>query len=211
MAPATNPHPLRSYRAETGLSLEQLAGRFGVNKTTVMRWEDGRVPAERVVEIETATGIARDPTAARPLSFTAGSSVMHVEPAYPLHFPILAAYSPEGHEARPMNPPSAGGRRREVPRITNVADPRRPFFLSFLPDRVRTPAVGAAVRLPAPGRKIERAHSFCLPGDLISSPAQIARNLKPLSSAHHRLRFRMHGTTGTFEDVQKDVAKEANV
>lgn len=59
MAPATNPHPLRAYRAETGLSLEQLAGRFGVNKTTVMRWEDGRVPAERVVEVETATGIAR--------------------------------------------------------------------------------------------------------------------------------------------------------
>jgi hypothetical protein len=127
-------------------------------------------------------------------------------------FPILAACSPEGHEARPMNPPSAGAGEREVPRVTNVHDPRRSFFLSFLPDRVRrTPAVGAAVRLPAPGRKIERAHSFCLPGDLISSPAQIARNLNPLSSAHDRLRFPQQRTTGTFEDVQKAFAKEANV
>jgi hypothetical protein len=125
-------------------------------------------------------------------------------------FPILAACSPEGHEARPINPPSAGAGEREVPRVTNVHDPRRSFF-SFLPDCVRTPAVGAAARLPAPGRKIERAHSFCLPGDLISSPAQIARNLNPLSSAHDRLRFRQQRTTGTFEDVQKAFAKEANV
>jgi hypothetical protein len=105
--------------------------------------------------------------------------------------------------------PGAGDGKCHASRTLH--DPRRSFFLSFLPDRVRTPAVGAAVRLPAPGRKIERAHSFCLPGDLISSPAQIARNLKPLSSAHDRLRFRMHGTTGTFEDVQKAFAKEANV
>jgi hypothetical protein len=94
-------------------------------------------------------------------------------------FPILAAFSPEGHEARPMNPPSAGGRRGEK-RVTSVALPRRPFFLSFA-----------------------RGH--------ISVPALVARELNSISSAHDRLRFRMHGTTGTFEDVQKAFAKEANV
>jgi DNA-binding transcriptional regulator YdaS (Cro superfamily) len=41
------------------MSLEQLADIFGVNKTTVMRWEDRRVPAERVIEIEARTGIPR--------------------------------------------------------------------------------------------------------------------------------------------------------
>jgi hypothetical protein len=95
-------------------------------------------------------------------------------------FPILAACSPEGHEARPMNPPSAGAGEREVPRVTNVHDPRRSFFLSFA-----------------------RGH--------ISVPALVAREPNSISSAHDRLRFRQHETTGTFEDVQKAFAKEANV
>lgn len=51
--------PLRAYRTESGLSLEQLAALFGVNKTTVMRWEGSRVPADRLLEIEAATGITR--------------------------------------------------------------------------------------------------------------------------------------------------------
>jgi hypothetical protein len=88
-------------------------------------------------------------------------------------FPIPVADSPEGRGARPLFALSAaGGRRREVPRITNVADPRRSFFLSFA-----------------------RGH--------ISSPALVACNLKPLSSAHHRLRFRQHGSTGELGDVPK--------
>jgi hypothetical protein len=96
-------------------------------------------------------------------------------------FPIPVANSPEGRGARPMNPPSAGAGEREVPRVTNVHDPRRSFFL-------------------------------CFPRGHISVPALVAREiLNSISSAHHRLRFRQQGTTGTFEDVQKAFAKEANV
>src|SRR5688572_22926500 len=51
--------PLRTYRDAAGLTLEQLADRFGVNKTTVMRWEDGKVPPLRVLLIERKTGIHR--------------------------------------------------------------------------------------------------------------------------------------------------------
>jgi hypothetical protein len=93
-------------------------------------------------------------------------------------FPIPVANSPEGRGARPMNPPSAGGRRGEK-RVTSVALPRRPFFLSFS-------------------------------RDLVSSPAQIACNLKPISSAHDRLRFRMHGTTRSAEREQNGFAVGAN-
>ena len=52
-------NPLRSYRLRTGLTLQQLAGRIGVHKTTILRWEEGRVPAERMVEIERVTGLPR--------------------------------------------------------------------------------------------------------------------------------------------------------
>jgi hypothetical protein len=58
-------------------------------------------------------------------------------------FPILVAFSPEGHEARPMNPPSAGAGEREVPRVTNVHDPRRSFFLSFARGHISVPALVA--------------------------------------------------------------------
>jgi DNA-binding XRE family transcriptional regulator len=51
--------PLTSYRSEHGLSLQALADRFGVNKTTVHYWETEQVPSTRVVEIEKATGIPR--------------------------------------------------------------------------------------------------------------------------------------------------------
>jgi hypothetical protein len=95
-------------------------------------------------------------------------------------FPIPRVYPPGYARARPLFALSAAGAgEREVPRITNVHDPRRLFF--------------------------------CLPRGHVSLPALVARNLKHLSSAHDRLRFRQHGTTGTFEDVQKAFAKEANV
>jgi transcriptional regulator with XRE-family HTH domain len=48
---------LRAYRADHGLTLEHIANLFGVNKTTVLRWEEGQVPAERVLSISKATGI----------------------------------------------------------------------------------------------------------------------------------------------------------
>lgn len=41
------------------MTLAQLAAIFGVHKTTVMRWEDGGPPPERVLEIERATGVPR--------------------------------------------------------------------------------------------------------------------------------------------------------
>lgn len=52
-------NPLRRYRRSADLTLEALAMSFGVNKTTVLRWEEGRIPAERVIDIERITGIPR--------------------------------------------------------------------------------------------------------------------------------------------------------
>lgn len=51
--------PLRRFRREAALSLETLATSFGVNKTTVLRWEERRVPAERVLDVERVTGVSR--------------------------------------------------------------------------------------------------------------------------------------------------------
>lgn len=54
-------HPIRAYRrAQTPpLTLSQLAAVFGVDKSTVKRWEEGHVPAERVPSISEHTGIPR--------------------------------------------------------------------------------------------------------------------------------------------------------
>ena len=52
-------NPLRRYRHKAELSLEALASSLGVNKTTVFRWEERRIPAERVLDIERVTGIPR--------------------------------------------------------------------------------------------------------------------------------------------------------
>jgi hypothetical protein len=52
-------NPLRRYRCDANLTLETLARSFNVNKTTVLRWEEGRIPAERVVDVECVTGIPR--------------------------------------------------------------------------------------------------------------------------------------------------------
>jgi transcriptional regulator with XRE-family HTH domain len=51
--------PLTSYRKSMGISLQAMAGRLNVNKSTVLRWEKGKVPAERVPELERVTGIPR--------------------------------------------------------------------------------------------------------------------------------------------------------
>jgi len=51
-------NPLRAYRAANALTLEQFGLAFHVNKTTVLRWEEGQVPAERVLAISKETGIA---------------------------------------------------------------------------------------------------------------------------------------------------------
>lgn len=44
---------------QRGLRLVDLARTLQVDKATVTRWSQGRVPAERVVDIERITGISR--------------------------------------------------------------------------------------------------------------------------------------------------------
>lgn len=53
------PTSLRAYRAAENLTLDQLAIRFGVHKTTILRWEEGDISANRAVEVEQKTGIPR--------------------------------------------------------------------------------------------------------------------------------------------------------
>lgn len=52
---------LAKYRAAKKLSLEAVATQFKVNKTTIMRWENGDVPipVSRLGEIAAITGISR--------------------------------------------------------------------------------------------------------------------------------------------------------
>jgi DNA-binding transcriptional regulator YdaS (Cro superfamily) len=51
--------PLTKYRQDKALTLEIFGEMFCANKSTVLRWEAGRIPAERVLEIERVTGIPR--------------------------------------------------------------------------------------------------------------------------------------------------------
>jgi DNA-binding transcriptional regulator YdaS (Cro superfamily) len=51
--------PIRSYRKTQDITLREFAELFGVNTTTALYWERVRVPPERVIEIEKATGIPR--------------------------------------------------------------------------------------------------------------------------------------------------------
>jgi DNA-binding transcriptional regulator YdaS (Cro superfamily) len=66
----SNDNPLRSYRVKSDppLTLEQLGEALGVNKSTVLRWEESKIPAERVLDVERITGIPR--TELRPDLFT---------------------------------------------------------------------------------------------------------------------------------------------
>jgi len=50
---------LKKALAERGLKLALLASAMGVDKGTVTRWGKGRIPAERVIEVERVTGIPR--------------------------------------------------------------------------------------------------------------------------------------------------------
>lgn len=53
---------LARHRADTGKSLDDLATPLGVNKSTVMRWENGEVPIPvgRLSELSAMTGIPRE-------------------------------------------------------------------------------------------------------------------------------------------------------
>lgn len=48
---------LRRYREREGKTLDEIATAFGVHKTSVLRWEEGRVPAERAATLSSLTGI----------------------------------------------------------------------------------------------------------------------------------------------------------
>ena len=62
---------LRSYRTKHHVSLGQFGDVFGVDKSTVHRWEGGRIPAERVLAVSKHTGIP--PHALRPDIYLAPS------------------------------------------------------------------------------------------------------------------------------------------
>jgi DNA-binding transcriptional regulator YdaS (Cro superfamily) len=51
--------PIAEFRRAEGLTLEALGQRLSVDKSTVMRWETRRVPADRVLDVERVTGISR--------------------------------------------------------------------------------------------------------------------------------------------------------
>lgn len=50
---------IKSFREVNDESLADVARRFGVNKSTILRWERDAVPAERVPEVERLLGIPR--------------------------------------------------------------------------------------------------------------------------------------------------------
>jgi DNA-binding transcriptional regulator YdaS (Cro superfamily) len=54
---ATN---LKSLLGLKNMRLSHLAAALKVNKSLVTRWSQNKVPAERVLDVETATGIPRD-------------------------------------------------------------------------------------------------------------------------------------------------------
>lgn len=55
------PRSFADYRKNSGLTLDVVAERFGVDRKTILRWEQGAfpIPADRVLEVEAITGISR--------------------------------------------------------------------------------------------------------------------------------------------------------
>lgn len=51
--------PLLTFRKSSGQTLDDLAAAFGVDRTTVWRWETGKVPVSRLGDIERLTGVPR--------------------------------------------------------------------------------------------------------------------------------------------------------
>lgn len=50
---------LIQYRKNEEMTQETLADALGTTKATVCKWEKGRIPAERVLDVERVTGIPR--------------------------------------------------------------------------------------------------------------------------------------------------------
>ncbi len=53
----SQPLSLFAYRRDMSLTLEQAGAKFGVDKTTFMRWEAGAIPPKRVAEVSFVTGV----------------------------------------------------------------------------------------------------------------------------------------------------------
>lgn len=51
---------LTKYRKQTGTTQGDLAHKLNVQASAVCKWERGRVPAERVIDVERVTGISRE-------------------------------------------------------------------------------------------------------------------------------------------------------
>jgi len=50
---------LTTYRKAEKLTQAQLAAKFGVRPPAICKWEQRRIPAERVLEVERITGVPR--------------------------------------------------------------------------------------------------------------------------------------------------------
>jgi len=56
IAAMANTSTLQQYRDANKISLAAFASKFGINKSTAMRWQK-RVPADRVQDVSDITGI----------------------------------------------------------------------------------------------------------------------------------------------------------
>lgn len=57
---SNTPITLKSLLGLKNIQLSTLATKLNVNKSSVTRWAKNKVPGERVLEVEAATGIPRD-------------------------------------------------------------------------------------------------------------------------------------------------------
>ena len=56
----TDKSPLTLYREAHGLSQKQLAEKLKIDGSgTISKWENNRIPAERVLDVEKVTGVPR--------------------------------------------------------------------------------------------------------------------------------------------------------
>ena len=55
----TEPNSLKEKLRARGLMLAHVAGKLGVDKATMTRWAQTRVPAERVAQVARETGVSK--------------------------------------------------------------------------------------------------------------------------------------------------------
>ncbi len=54
---STKSDALRKWREANGLTQAQLGKRLGVKDAAITKWEKGRIPAERVLDVSDLTGL----------------------------------------------------------------------------------------------------------------------------------------------------------